>query len=107
MVTQCKSDHHDLMRTHVWGCPVYVLKPSLKDGKKWPKWNKHAQMGQFLVFSQEHSSSVGLVQNFHTGYVSPQYHVLFDNKLKTVFTDGKSSEELDKICNELFVSSRE
>ncbi|KAL7474325.1 hypothetical protein ACHAW6_000300 [Cyclotella cf. meneghiniana] len=28
VVSQCKSDHQDLMRTHVWGCPVYVLEPS-------------------------------------------------------------------------------
>ena len=51
MVTQCKSDHCNLMRTHVWGCPHYVLEPSLQDGKKLPNWNKHAQMGQFLGFS--------------------------------------------------------
>ena len=43
----------------------------------------------------------------HTGYVSPQYHVVFDSKFETVFNNGKSSAELDKICAELFVSSRE
>ena len=25
----CKSDHKDLTRTHVWGCPCYVLEPKL------------------------------------------------------------------------------
>jgi hypothetical protein len=64
-------------------------------------------MGQFLGFSCEHSSTVALVRNLHTGHVSPQYHVVFDDKFGTVFNDGKSSEELDKICAELFVSSRE
>jgi len=39
MVTQSKSDHRELMRAHVWGCPVYVLEASLQDGKKLPKWN--------------------------------------------------------------------
>jgi hypothetical protein len=107
MVTQCKSDHRELMRAHVWGCPVYVLEASLQDGKKLPKWNKRARMGQFLGFSREHSSTVALVRNLHTGHVSPQYHVVFDDKFETVFNDGKSSEELDKICAELFVSSRE
>jgi transposase InsO family protein len=107
MVMQCKSDHRDLMRTHVWGCPVYVLEPSLQNGKKLPKWNRHARMGQFLGFSREHSSTVALVRNLHTGYVSPQYHVVFDDKFETVFNDNKSSAELDKICAELFVSSRE
>ena len=71
------------------------------------KWNRHARRGQYLGFSWEHSSLVALVRNLHTGYVSPQYHVVFDDKFETVFNDGKSSAELDKICDELFVSSRE
>ena len=53
------------------------------------------------------SSTVALVCNLHTGYVSPQYHAVFDNKFGTVFNNGKSSAELEKICAELFVSSRE
>jgi hypothetical protein len=86
---------------------VYVLEPSLQNGKKLPKWNRHAQMGKFIGFSREHSSSVALVCNLHTGYVSPQYHVVFDDKFETVFNDVKSFVELDKICTELIVSSRE
>jgi hypothetical protein len=39
MVTNIKSDHRDLMRTHVWGCPAYVLEAKLQDEKKLPKWN--------------------------------------------------------------------
>ena len=64
-------------------------------------------MGQFLGFSWEHSSTVALVRNLYTGYVSPQYHVVFDDKFNTIFHDLKSSEELNKICAKLFVSSRE
>jgi hypothetical protein len=66
MITRCKSDHRDLMRTHVWGCPVYVLEAKLQDGKKLPKWNRRARMGQFVDFSREHSSTVALVRNLHT-----------------------------------------
>jgi hypothetical protein len=64
-------------------------------------------MGQFLGFSREHSSTVALVRKLHTGHVSPQYHVVFDDKFETVYNDGKSLEEVDRICEELFVSSRE
>jgi hypothetical protein len=32
---------------------------------------------------------------------------VFDDNFETVFNDGKASEELDRICNELFVKSRE
>ena len=51
MITSAKSDHCDLLMSHVWGCPVYVLEPKLQDGKKLPKWNCRACMGQFLGFS--------------------------------------------------------
>jgi hypothetical protein len=34
-----------LHRAHVFGCPVFVLDPSLQDGKKIPKWNPQACLG--------------------------------------------------------------
>eukprot|EP00956_Cyclotella_meneghiniana_P042975 scaffold249367_cov117-Cyclotella_meneghiniana.AAC.2 len=107
MVTNMKSDHRDLMRTHVWGCPAYVLEAKLQDGKKLPKWNRRARMGQFLGFSKKHSSTIALVRNLHTCHVSPQYHVVFDDKFETVFHDGKTTEELDKICDGLFAECRD
>lgn len=107
VVMRCKLDHQDLVNIHVWGCPVFVLEAFLQYRKKLPNWNKRARMGQFLGFLKSHSSTVALVRNFHTGHVSPEYHVVFDDKFETVFSDGKSLEELDKICSELFVNSRE
>ena len=50
---------------------------------------------------------MALVRNLHTGHISPQYHIVFDDKFETVFNDGKSLEELAKICAELFVNSPE
>jgi hypothetical protein len=43
-----------------------------------------ALLGLFLGFSERHLSQVPLVLNVETGKVSPQYHVIFDNKFKTV-----------------------
>ena len=77
MITSAKSDHRDLLRSHVWGCPVYVLEPKLQDGQKLPKWNCCAHMHQFLGFSQQHSSTVAMVHNLHTGYVSPYLMTTF------------------------------
>jgi hypothetical protein len=37
ILTGTCSDHRDLLRTHMWGCPVYVLDHKLQDGKKIPK----------------------------------------------------------------------
>jgi hypothetical protein len=106
--SKAKSNHVDLNSAHVWGSsPCYVLEVKLQDNCTLPKWNRRARMGQFLGFSNEHSSTVALVRNLHTGYVSPQYHVVFDDRFETVVSDGKTSEELDKICKELFVNSRD
>ncbi len=75
-------DH--LLRTHVWGCPVYVLDPRLQDGKKLPKWEPRARRGQFVGFSPSHSSTVGRILNPRTGHISPQYHCVYDDLYSTV-----------------------
>ena len=75
-------DH--LQRLHVWGCPIYVLDPKLQDGKKIPKWHPRSRRGQFLGFSREHSSTVGLALNIATGHVSPQFHVVYDDLFTSV-----------------------
>ena len=64
-------------------------------------------MGQFLGYSRVHSSTVALVRNLYTGFVIPQYHVVFDDKFETVFNDGRTNEELDRICEELFARNKE
>ena len=59
-----------------------MLEVDLEDGK--PKWNLRARLGMCVEFSQVHSSLVPLVLNICTGKISPQYHVLFDDKFSTV-----------------------
>ena len=54
-------DHNLLLRSRVWGCPVYVLDPCLQDGKNLPKWHKHSRQGMYLGVSSQHSSTVGLI----------------------------------------------
>jgi len=43
--TGSKSNHSQLLNAHTWGCPVYVLDPRLKDGKKIPKWEPRSRRG--------------------------------------------------------------
>jgi hypothetical protein len=107
MLTNVKADHRDLLRAHVWGCPAFVLDPTLQSGKKIPKWNRRARLGQFLGFSEQHSSLVALIRNLDTGFVSPQYHVVFDDRFETVFSSGKDDEAIDRLCSELFEDSRD
>jgi hypothetical protein len=78
------SNYTHLRRLHVWGCPVYVLDPKLQDGKKIPKWEPRSRRGKFLGVSPSHSSTIGLILNLRTGYVSPQYHVVYDDEFTTV-----------------------
>ena len=68
----------------VWGCPAYVLEPTLQDGKKLPKWQSRSRRGQFMGWSPLHASNVALVRNLDTGAISPQFHVVFDNWFETV-----------------------
>ncbi len=82
--SQARATSHDLRRTHPFGCPVYVLDPWLQDGHKIPKWDTRARRGMFVGFSKDHSSLVPLVLNIMTGKISPQFHVIFDDKFQTV-----------------------
>ena len=107
IATSNKIGHKDLLCTRVWGCPCYMLDPKLQKNKRLPKCNRRARMGQFLDFLGYHSSTVALVRNLHTGFISPQYHVVFDDKFETVFSGSMSAEELDKICQRSFGGDRE
>ena len=76
---------------HTFGCPVYVLDARLCNGGTVPKWNRRARRGIYLGMSPEHASNVALVYNPITGYVSPQFHVIYDDD----FTSVKSSPSVD------------
>ena len=100
-VDNCKQ----ISRSRVWGCPAYVLDPKLQDGKKIPKWKPRSRGGMFLGFSPEHSSTVALILSFQSGYVSPQYHVVFDELFQTVYCAGETNNSTTWI--DLFDLSRD
>jgi hypothetical protein len=77
-------NYNHLARLHTFGCPVYVLHPRLQDGHKVPKWQPRARRGQFIGYSTEHSSSIGIILNTTTGNISTQYHVVHDDYFNTV-----------------------
>ena len=92
-----------LQRAKVWGCPGYVLSPTLQDGRKIPKWAPRARRGQFLGFSHNHSSLVGLMRNLKTQHVSAQFHVVYDE----YFTTVASADEDNETWIDLFTFHRE
>jgi hypothetical protein len=82
--TKTMQESNSLRNSHVWGCPVYVLTPKLKDGQKIPKWEPRSKRGQFVGHSPMHASTVGLVRNLQTGNITPQFHLVYDDYFETV-----------------------
>jgi hypothetical protein len=64
-------------------------------------------LGQFVGFLDEHSSMVANVRHLTTGYISPQFHVVFDDLFKTVNRTGADDQVVESICNILFQRNRE
>ena len=71
--------------------------------KKLPKFNRRACMGQFVGFSDEHSLLVAKVCNLSTNFISPQFHVISDDKFTTIQNDTKLEDtSLESIFTDLF-----
>ena len=70
---------------HTWGYPYLVLAEENQSGlTRTPKWEPRARTGIYLVHSPAHAGNVALVLNLLTDHVSPQYHLVFDDKFTTV-----------------------
>ena len=66
-------------------CPAYVLHNGLQGGGKRPnKWVRRSRTAVYLGTSPRHARSVALVLSLSTGYVSPQFHLKFDDFFETV-----------------------
>ena len=55
------------------------------------KWEPTGRSGVYLGHYHFNSGSVDLVLNIITGYVSPQYHVVFDNNFSTAYHTRKGT----------------
>ena len=83
---------HKLQNVHVWGCPVYVLNPTLQAGNRIPRWEPRSRRGVFCGFGTLHSSEVPQVLNLSTGSITTQYHVVFDDLFSTVPSIAREEE---------------
>ena len=82
---QLQPTNGAIKRARVWGCPAYVLNPALQDGKKLPKWDPRSRIGVYLGCSSSHHTTVGLILKPETGHISPQFHVVYDERFETVY----------------------
>ena len=90
------SDHKSLSKIPVWRCPTYVPHPALQSKRKIPKWQPRSRCAQFMKWSSMYASNVALVNHLSTNYISPQFHVIFDNRFETILAE-KSLEEVPEL----------
>ena len=89
--TRTHADHTACLSSlHTWGCPAYVLDPTLQNGQKIPKWQPRSRRAQYLGVSPLHASTVGIVRNLRTGRLSPQFHLVFDDYFETVHSESST-----------------
>jgi hypothetical protein len=72
-------EQRKLTDVHVWRCPVYVLDKMISEGKRLQRWTPRSTRTVNLGFSDKYASSAPLVLNTQTGYITPQFHIVFDN----------------------------
>ena len=73
----------------------------MANNKKLSKWEPKARRGVYVGLSPAHSSNIPLVMTLKTGYVTLQYHVVFDNYFSMVESGGSdngTAELWDKNC---------
>ena len=97
ILANTKSNHWDLRHSHVWGCPMYVQEAKFQNKQNLPKWNRQLRLGQFLGFSEEYSTLVANVCHLQTGYISPRYHLVFDDFFETAVRLGENDTVIDNI----------
>ncbi|KAL7476228.1 LOW QUALITY PROTEIN: hypothetical protein ACHAW6_002103, partial [Cyclotella cf. meneghiniana] len=83
LLTKTKSDHRDLLRSPA-------------------RWHENPEGKSTVLtwpgFSDEHFL-VANVRHLTTAFVSPQYHVVFDDLFQAVFSSGCDDTVVDTICN--------
>ena len=97
ILTRSKYDYRDLLCFHVSGCPVFFLEPKLQNDKKPQKCNQRAHLGQFIAFLYAHYYLVDSVIHISTVYISPQFHLGFDDLFETVTCQGDNDSTIEAI----------
>ena len=82
--SKTRSEVYKLNDLHVFGCPVYVLKKELSNGKSIPRWEPRSDRGMYVGRSICHDGDVPLVLNLRTGYITAQWNVVFNDWFTTV-----------------------
>ena len=101
MLTKTSSYHHKLLRTHVWGCPTFMLDPKMYYAQKTQVESSCLDGTISWIFNQ-HISLMANTRTLRTGYLSPYFHVVIDDLFQTIFSCDKNDMLFDVMCNQLF-----
>ena len=85
--TKSRWEQRKFHDVHVWGCPVYVLDSKISGGMKLPRWTPRSVRCINVGLSSNHASTVPLVLNPTSGYITAQFHIVFDDWFATIATD--------------------
>jgi len=83
-----------------FGCPIYVLKASMQDGKKTTKWDYRSKQSIYLGKSKHHASSVILALNRKSDRITAQYHAVVDQDFSSIDNPKSLPEQWDKNLTE-------
>ena len=86
---------------------LFFYNQNLQNDQNLPKWNRRACMGQFLGSSYEHSFLFENVRRLSTGYIPPQFHLVFDDLFETVICTRDYESVFNTILNDLFELNRD
>ena len=87
---------------HVWGCPVYVTDKRVQDSNHIGRWEHRSRQCVYVGHSRDHGNNVYLVWDPVTKHVSPQYHLIFDDKFTTVAPGDRSTADMNMVYDTLF-----
>ncbi len=109
LFTRTKDPSNSALRNaRVWGASCFVLDPRLQDGGQIPKWSPRSRQGVYLGVSPEHSNTVGRILNPRTSFVSPQFHVVYDEAFMSVLSaDGSEDGFAHDLWTQLFLSGHQ
>ena len=102
LLTRNKADHRHLSRSHVQGCPIFVMDPKLQKDQNIPNQNWRSFLGQFLGFLEQYSSLIADFQHLNHAHISPQYHIVFGYLFETAYSTGENDPIVNAVCNKLF-----
>jgi hypothetical protein len=81
----------------VFGCPAYVLDPSLADSNPRGKWRNRCYASVYVGVSIVHASNVAMIYNPATSLTSLAYYCLYDKDFTTVSNADPTAAQLENL----------